>query len=120
MNDRQGCRSLFKSLAVHAWLRGIGLLSLIACCLSNVPLLAETESDQAQLVDCHLQLIWKSQSPRKWAGTIAVAAANDLMPIADAIREPSNLTRGMLYSGGIQLDTDTEELRFAPPRAVRI
>ncbi len=97
------------------WLRGIGLSLLIACCLSNVPLLAESETEKTQFVDCHLQLIWKSQSPRKWAGTIAVAAPNDLTPIADTIRQPSNLTRGMLYCGGIHLDSASHELRFAPP-----
>ncbi len=144
MNDRQGCRSCYGQhrlsfahrsqdrLASHsglaqaiAWLIVcvIGLHSadvLFNSTLFHDILSAElTAAEPATSVTCQLQLTWKSQSPRRWAGRVSIASPHDLQPLAKTLSEPVNLCRGMLLTGGIQLSDNHDLLTFAPSPSTR-
>ncbi len=104
---RQGCRN-------HRWWPIFGLFLTSFACSFAIHIASASDSI-APAVDFKLELTWKSDPPRIWAGEVLVAGDTSLTAQPARLSQPENLTPGMLMTGGIQLSNNGDQLRFAPP-----
>lgn len=87
--------------------------SLILAGASN-----EDPGKVGELIDFRVELLWASETPRRWGGTIAW---DSVMPLATAprISSPVLLTSGPILSAGAA-ETDQGGLIFGPPSRLKM
>ena len=113
---RHGCRN-HRLLTIFCFAIALSFSSFQAALVRA----AETDTQAVgseDAIDLRLELTWKSETPRQWAGDIFVVTSNEMRPEPNRLSAPGNLTPGMLLSGGIQLSQKNDLIRFSPPPSI--
>lgn len=88
---------------------------------SQSPLVQATNESQAKpggLIDARVELLWASEIPRRWAGTITWDNPAELA-VTPHIHSPVLLASGPILSGGVT-EIDHGGLVFGPPARLRM
>jgi hypothetical protein len=97
------------------WRLDLCVVAILAWALFAWASACEVRADDGEMLDLRLQLTWRSDPPRVWAGEVSVSSDLELTAEKGRISEAGNLTPGMLLTGGIYITPDNETVRFAPP-----